>query len=65
MFGLSKPVILKYGAFGLTLLAAAGFLAYDTFINRPERECEAKGRWWNPQDRNCVTPIILIPSKKT
>jgi hypothetical protein len=64
MFSLSKPVLIKYIAFGLTLLAAGGFFAYDSLINRPSRECEAKGKWWSPQDRVCVSPIILTPTKK-
>jgi len=64
MLNLSKPVLIKYIAFGLTLLAAGGYLAYDLMINRPVRECEAKGKWWSPEDRTCVSPIILTPSKK-
>lgn len=41
------------------LVGAVGSGVYQWFWLRPQRACEAKGRWWHAQTRECGTPVWL------
>jgi hypothetical protein len=44
---------------GIFLAACAGLFAYESIFVWPPQRCEAKGSWWNAQDRECDTPILI------
>jgi hypothetical protein len=50
---------LKWIFVGVFALTVAGLWTYDLFWVRPQRECEAKGRWWAAPYRTCAIPISL------
>jgi hypothetical protein len=43
------------------VLAVAGLWAEQTFRHppTPKEACEAKGDWWDEQDRICAAPVAL------
>jgi hypothetical protein len=36
-----------------------GLVLFDRFWIGPEKACEQDGRWWYPEERQCLTPIYL------
>ncbi len=43
----------------LFLLASAAEAAYDIYFVWPARRCESQGDWWDPRDRQCLTPLPI------
>ncbi len=44
---------------GLFLAASTATFAYEYFYAWPEQRCEARGAWWDPQDRQCLPPMPI------
>jgi hypothetical protein len=57
-------VKLKYTLLGVFFVLSALMVAYDFFITKPRRECEAAQNWWNDKDRHCYTPIEITTITK-
>lgn len=36
-----------------------GMFAYDAIIIAPGDRCEAGGKWWDPEGRECAQPISI------
>ncbi len=43
----------------LALLAAVATIGYEWRYVWPVRACEEKGAWWDPKDRQCITPMPI------
>lgn len=43
----------------LFVLGAVGVGVYQFGWVRPQKVCEAKGRWWDAKTRSCGTPVWL------
>lgn len=43
----------------LFTLVSLGMVAYDITYVWPARKCERAGAWWDPKDRQCLTPIPI------
>jgi hypothetical protein len=43
----------------LFIITAAGMTAYDIVYVWPAKRCERVGAWWDPRDRQCLTPIPI------
>jgi hypothetical protein len=37
----------------------AGMFAYESLVVAPGDRCEADGKWWDPQGRECAQPISI------
>ncbi|MDP3657016.1 MAG: hypothetical protein Q8R45_08645 [Brevundimonas sp.] len=37
----------------------AGMFAYESLVVAPGDRCEAGGKWWDPQGRECAQPISI------
>ena len=37
----------------------AGMFAYENLVIAPGDRCEAGGKWWDPQGRECAQPISI------
>ena len=37
----------------------AGMFAYDALVVAPGDRCEAGGKWWDPEGRECAQPISI------
>ena len=44
---------------GLFLCASLATIAYEWVYVWPARKCEARGAWWDPDDRQCVVPMPI------
>jgi hypothetical protein len=44
---------------GVFALSCAAVWAYQVIYVWPARRCEAAGNWWDPEGRQCATPIDL------
>ncbi len=44
---------------GLAFLAALATIGYEWRYVWPVRACEEKGAWWDPKDRECLTPMPI------
>ena len=53
---ITNAKIIVTGAFFVAALATAG---YEWRYVWPVRQCEEKGAWWDPQDRQCLTPMPI------
>jgi hypothetical protein len=51
--------ILTRTALFIFLLISAGMIAYEFLYVIPARKCEAASLWWDPRDRECLTPIPI------
>jgi len=49
----------KLLALGLFLVASLATFAYEYFYVWPAQKCEARAAWWDPDDRQCLTPIPI------
>ena len=49
----------KLFAFGAFLFASLVTVAYEMYYVWPERRCDEQGAWWDPQDRQCLTPMPI------
>jgi hypothetical protein len=45
--------------FGLFILASAATSLYQVYYVWPMQKCERAGAWWDPRDRQCLTPIPI------
>ncbi len=43
----------------LFALSVGGVFLFDRFWIGPEQACEESGRWWYPEERQCLTPLYL------
>lgn len=43
----------------LFFVATAATIGYEWRYVWPVRNCESKGAWWDPRDRQCVTPMPI------
>ncbi len=43
----------------LFALSVGTVFLFDRFWIGPEQACEQSGRWWYPEERQCLTPIYL------
>ena len=43
----------------LFALVCGGIWAYDAVYVWPRKTCEARGDWWDAQDRVCAVPMPL------
>lgn len=50
---------LLIGFLALFVFSAVGVAAYQIGWVIPAKRCEASGRWWDPQSRQCATPIYI------
>ena len=50
---------MKYGFFAMFLLGSAASAYHAIFVVKPRQDCEAKGAWWDPEERVCATPIDI------
>jgi hypothetical protein len=41
------------------LITSLGVAAYDIFYVWPATRCGESGAWWDPKDRQCLTPIPI------
>lgn len=57
-------VKLKYTLLGVFFVLSALMIAYNLFITKPRRECEAAQNWWNDKDRHCYTPVEITTITK-
>lgn len=37
----------------------AGMFAYESLVVAPGDRCEAGGKWWDPEGRECAQPISI------
>jgi hypothetical protein len=44
---------------GLFALSVAGIFAYDALVRAPGERCEASGKWWDAEGRECAQPISV------
>jgi len=44
---------------GLFVLAVAATSYYQFTYLWPMQKCERSGAWWDPRDRQCLTPIPI------
>ncbi len=44
---------------GLAFLIIAAAVGYEWRYVWPVRDCENKGAWWDPKDRQCLTPMPI------
>jgi hypothetical protein len=44
---------------GVFLIACLVALVYHLFFVWPQQDCDQKGAWWDPRDRECVRPMPI------
>ena len=49
----------KLFVLGAFLLASLAATAYEVFYVWPEHKCDAQGLWWDPKDRQCLSPMPI------
>ena len=49
----------KLFALGAFLFASLVTVAYEVYFVWPEKRCDEHGAWWDPQDRQCFTPMPI------
>ena len=50
---------LKYIVLGLFLVASVAATGYEWWYVWPAKRCDSAGAWWDPRDRECLTPIPI------
>ncbi len=50
---------LKIFFLGVFAISCAAVWGYQLFWVAPEKRCESRGAWWDPQSRVCATPVYL------
>lgn len=40
-------------------VAVGATFAWQNLVKAPEERCEAGGKWWDPQGRECAQPISI------
>lgn len=50
---------LKLIFLALFAVLCAGVFVWQFGWVRPQQECEAAGRWWDPGQRVCATPVLI------
>jgi hypothetical protein len=49
----------KLFVIGAFLLASLATVGYEMYYVWPEKRCDERGAWWDPQDRQCLTPMPI------
>jgi len=49
----------KLTVLALFVLAMGGAIGYQVLYVWPEQKCDRENLWWDPQDRQCLTPIPI------
>ena len=44
---------------GLFLFASLATVGYQMYFVWPEKHCDERGAWWDPQDHQCLTPMPI------
>lgn len=44
---------------GLFAVAALGTFYYEYRYVWPVKRCDGRGAWWDPRDRQCLTPMPI------
>ena len=52
-------LIARLVVFALFLAAAGGEIGYTMLYVWPAQKCEKAGLWWDPKDRECLTPVPI------
>jgi hypothetical protein len=50
---------LKYVILGLFLAGSVAMTGYEWYFVWPVKKCDQAGAWWDPRDRQCLTPIPI------
>ena len=58
MFRLFSRVQIAY--FGLFLACSAVLYGYAALEVWPAEQCNSQGGWWDPKDRVCATPRVVV-----
>ena len=51
--------IAKVSALILFLAMSGAVVGYQMLVVWPPQRCERGGAWWDPRDRQCLTPIPI------
>ena len=49
----------KYVVLGVFLLGSLSVAGYEWWYVWPANRCEKAGAWWDPKDRQCLTPMPI------
>jgi hypothetical protein len=49
----------KLFVLGAFLLASLATVGYEIYYVWPAKRCDERGAWWDPQDRQCLTPMPI------
>ena len=49
----------KLFTLGAFLFASLATVGYEMYYVWPEKRCGERGAWWDPQDRQCLTPMPI------
>jgi hypothetical protein len=49
----------KLTTLALFFILSLGTVAYEAIFIWPVQRCEQSGAWWDPRDRQCLTPIPI------
>ena len=49
----------KYVVLGVFLLGSLSVAGYEWWYVWPASRCEKAGAWWDPKDRQCLTPMPI------
>jgi hypothetical protein len=49
----------KLVCLALFLVASLAIVGYEWRYVWPVRACEQRGAWWDPRDRQCLTPMPI------
>ena len=50
---------LRYGALAVFALATVAVWVYQLGWVEPRKRCEAQGRWWSGEYRECAIPVSV------
>jgi hypothetical protein len=51
--------IARTAVLALFLIVTAGVVGYQMLYVWPQQKCDREGLWWDPRDRQCLTPIPI------
>ncbi|HEY1881258.1 MAG TPA: hypothetical protein VGG68_15125 [Caulobacteraceae bacterium] len=52
-------LIARIIVFAVFLAVTIGEVGYQVLYVWPEQKCDRQGLWWDPKDRQCLTPIPI------
>ena len=50
---------LRYILMAVFLVASLAAFGYEWWFVWPARDCEAKQKWWDPKDHQCLSPMPI------